>query len=764
MTELLAPVGSVEALRTAVFCHADAVYLGLDCFNARIKANNFTLENIKEHINFCHTFGVKVYITFNTSIKQKEIPLFKQYVQHCANCNVDAFIVTDLGMLDIFRQFNVPLHASTQLGIHNLEGALIAEQLGFCRVVVSRETLESDIIKIKQNTNLEVEYFVHGALCVAFSGNCLMSSMMSGDSGNRGRCNQPCRLPYSSDLSKTGAKHLLSTADLCMIQKLDRLMAIGIDSFKIEGRLKQPHYVGEVVSQYRYAIDNHLLKDNCMDNLRSAYNRGGFTFGYNYDNTAKIMSTDIQGNYGRKIGKIIDCKNQKISFLSDIKIHKNDGIKIIDNFKELGGMAIDNFEQKGKVVTFESTKVFPKGSQVHLTLDSLQVKKFSDCYPKLKINMSATIISGKPLLLQVELVDDNSISAKIVGEVVQPAQKVAITKEQITKQLDKLFDSCFVINKLDINTDNASFVAVSVLNQLRRSVLSQLQNCILEIYKQNQYRADFNKIDSLLSNYSDKINYSKPFVVVNDLSNIDKAIVEKCNLVLEIRDFSYENIESILKSDLIENNIIKELYLYLPRICRGKDITFIKNALDSFKGVLKGCICDNLYAVFLSRHYDLVTIGGLGLNIYNDFYPQILGLDGYFPSVELNLAEINQLKNCKTLFAFGRLVIMNLTHCPLQLNTKCNCTDCKYITDFSYKDKKEKYFVCRKKIDNCYFDVFNPQIVDVRNKIDQLYFCYMLNFNNFSRQQINQILDDYINKRGISLDNCTYAHLFRGVK
>ncbi len=255
--ELLAPAGSPSALRAAIYSGANAVYFGLDKFNARINADNFTKENVREYVELCHLHGVKVYITFNTLIKDSEFAEFEEDVKACVDAKVDAFIVTDFGALTVFAKYDVPLHASTQMGIHNLEGAKFVERLGFKRIVLSREALFEDIKKIKENTSLEVEYFVHGALCVSFSGGCLLSSMMTGTSGNRGLCKQPCRLCYESSLSGE-SKYYLSPADQCLINKLKDLEKLGIDSLKIEGRLKAPHYVGEVVKCYRNALDGKL--------------------------------------------------------------------------------------------------------------------------------------------------------------------------------------------------------------------------------------------------------------------------------------------------------------------------------------------------------------------------------------------------------------------------------------------------------------------------------------------------------------------------
>lgn len=782
MTELLAPVGSVEALKVAIACKADAVYLGLDCFNARIKADNFTLDNIKEHIDFCHIFGVKVYITFNTCIKQKEIAQFEDYVTRCADFGADAFIVTDLGMLDIFRHFNVPLHASTQLGVHNLEGAALLERLGFSRVVVARETLEQDIIKIKQNTSLEVEYFVHGALCVAFSGNCLLSSMMSGDSGNRGLCNQPCRLEYSTNLNMNSSKFLLSASDQCMISKLDRLISLGIDSFKIEGRLKQPHYVGEAVSQYRYAIDNHKMRDNAVHMLKCAYNRGGFTLGYNAEKTSQIMSCNVASNMGDKLGTVLSWKNNFLTILTldERKLTSGSGVKIICNNKEVGGFALTDFTQKGRQLSLRQ-KSFPLNSEVYLTLDKEQVDDFADLEPFIDINMSFVAKVGEQMSLSVSIAEDilfnknikntqkNTIT--VFGNEVQQAKNSAITTEQIEKQLSKLNDTDFSAVDIDINCDKDCFIAVSELNSLRRDAITKLQKMLIEDYENVQMieRAKTKKHTEILfknkTNDNANIDYSKPFVVTNDLLNISDKVAANSNIVLEIREFDEQNVQSILKNDLIENNVIKNLYFSFPRICRGKDIAILLHTIELIKTHLNGCICDNLYAVEISKKLGLVTIGGVGLNIYNSKYSDIVGLDAFIPSAELNLQELREIKTCRIIFGFGRLVVMNLTHCPIQLNTNATCQSCKYKGDFVYRDKKEEYLLSRKKLSFCYFDMFNPQTVDIRGKMDKFSsYNFFINSYGYNKSQVESIVYDYINKCGESLPHSTNGHYFRGVK
>ncbi|MDE5654685.1 MAG: U32 family peptidase, partial [Clostridia bacterium] len=380
MLEVLAPVGNISSLKVAIYAGADAVYLGLDLFNARIKADNFNKDNIAYWVNYCHMFGVKVYLTFNTNIKQSERETFAQYVDISAKAGVDAFIVTDLGCLDILKQYDIPLHGSTQIGVHNLAGAKVLEDLGFTRVVLARETLSSDIAEIRKNTKLEIEHFVHGALCVCFSGACLMSSMMSGDSGNRGRCNQPCRLKYSSDFSPKES-YLLSPKDQCLIEKIGELAKLGVDSLKIEGRLKQPHYVGETVSQYRKAVDNILQGNNAKidyNSLKTAYNRGNFTLGYNYQGSKDIMYDKLNGTVGLEVGKIKSISNGNAILELNRELNKGDGVKIIRDGEELGGLSIANIEKIGKTYRVKDFGNYPVGSKIHLTSSVKQIQKYKD--------------------------------------------------------------------------------------------------------------------------------------------------------------------------------------------------------------------------------------------------------------------------------------------------------------------------------------------------------------------------------------------------
>ena len=260
--ELLAPAGNMECLKAAVQAGCDAVYFGGIKFGARAFSKNFTDSEIIEAINYCHLYGVKAYITVNTLIYDNEVDGFIKYIEFIHKNNVDAIIIQDLGMFDLIRRTfpNLEIHASTQMHIHNLDGTKLMEDLGMKRVVLARETSLSEISYIKENSNIELEIFIHGALCISYSGQCLMSKMIGGRSGNRGTCAGSCRLPYELVEHKNGPRlnkedYVLSMKDLNSLEHLQELLKIGVDSLKIEGRMKRPEYVYLVTSIYRKAID-----------------------------------------------------------------------------------------------------------------------------------------------------------------------------------------------------------------------------------------------------------------------------------------------------------------------------------------------------------------------------------------------------------------------------------------------------------------------------------------------------------------------------
>lgn len=288
--ELLAPAGSMEALRAAVCNGADAVYLGADTFNARMNARNFSAADLQEAVVYCHVRGVKVHLTLNTLVLDREMPRAAELIRLAASCGVDAFIVQDLGVVSLCRQLapDVPIHASTQMSIHSLEGVMEAAALGCSRVVLARELPAEEIAHICKKSPVEIEVFVHGALCMCYSGQCYLSSVIGRRSGNRGQCAQPCRLPYGYGRFES-TRYPLSLKDNCLVGELDELRCMGVASIKIEGRMKRPEYVAIVTRAYRTVLNGGKLTPSDLQELETAFSRQGFTDGYFRGQTGSDM-------------------------------------------------------------------------------------------------------------------------------------------------------------------------------------------------------------------------------------------------------------------------------------------------------------------------------------------------------------------------------------------------------------------------------------------------------------------------------------------
>ena len=358
--ELLAPAGNMDNLVAAVEAGCDAVYLGGKSFGARAFSKNFSDEEIIKAINYCHLYGVKVYVTVNTIIYENEVDSFVEYIDFLHKNNVDAVLIQDLGMLDLIRKTypNLEIHSSTQMHIHNLDGVQFMEKLGVRRVVLARETSIDEIKKIKSNSNVELEVFVHGALCISYSGECLMSSLIGGRSGNRGECAGSCRLRY--DVVDSNNKRLnrgdypLSTKDLNTLEYVGDLIDSGVSSLKIEGRMKSKEYVYMVVSLYRHAIDSYYERGKVEVNksdlikLKKIFNRK-YTKGFIMNTKNNDLINDYRPNHqGVEIGEVISYSNNiaKIKLFDTLTI--GSGLRVVGNPDV--GISVNDFYIKNKLV------------------------------------------------------------------------------------------------------------------------------------------------------------------------------------------------------------------------------------------------------------------------------------------------------------------------------------------------------------------------------------------------------------------------------
>ena len=549
--ELLAPAGNFDSLIAAVEAGCDAVYLSGKKYGARSFAGNFSNDEIVSAINYCHLYGVRVYVTVNTIIYEDEVSDFIKYIDFIHSNNVDAVIMQDIGMVDLVRKLypNLEIHISTQMHVHNLEGVKFFEKLGLKRVVLARETSIDTIRNIKKNSNVDIEVFVHGALCISYSGQCLMSSLIGGRSGNRGACAQCCRLPYdviSEGKIVNSDKYLLSTKDLMTLDHVGELIEAGIDSFKIEGRMKRPEYVYLIVSLYRKAIDFYLsngvvnISDSDIVEMKKIFNRG-FTNGFLFND--KIINSKRPNHIGINIGSVVDYKNGYVYIKLSDSLNIHDGIRIISK-NDVGltvtRMFVNNKSvlsaKKGEIVSFKCDSVI-KNSSVLKTTDYVQINEINN---KIKSKCRKVFIDGL-----IKLVEGNNIylelsdginTVSVSGDIVQCAKNSSISKEQVIKQIDRLGGTVFSFNKLDIEMSDNIFVPVSVLNSLRRDAVSKLAE--KRLYSINYVKGCYS-ID--VSDYPRKQEHSCLISCIDNYDkNFDYIYVDDYELFKELNDVYYK--------------------------------------------------------------------------------------------------------------------------------------------------------------------------------------------------------------------------------
>ena len=466
--ELLAPAGSFDSLKAAVNNGADAVYLSGKLFGARKYAPNFNNDELREAVDYCHLYGVKIYVTVNTIIYEDEIDSVLEYLCFLYNIGVDAVIVQDLGLITLIRKYlpDLEIHASTQAHTHNIEQIKLLENLGVKRVVLARELSLEEINNL--DTSLELEVFIHGALCISYSGECYFSSFLLNRSGNRGECAGLCRTPFNlidNDKKIIDSKYLLSPKEFNTTNNFEKLKSSKAISFKIEGRMKSPEYVGYVTSIYRKLLDNdnYILSDEEIFNLKSLYNRG-FTKGYLFNNTdSEFISLNSSNHQGVEIGKVVDCSCDKIKIYLTHELNQGDAIRLPNNTGLYDSyIYIDNkcdLKSKGSVL---------------LTINSKLINELKEnLKKKIKINCSIYAHIGENLKVSYS---DTINNVEYTGDIVSEALNSPISEIRIKEILSKLGNTPFIINKIDLDIDDNIFIPVGVLNEIRRNLIRELIN------------------------------------------------------------------------------------------------------------------------------------------------------------------------------------------------------------------------------------------------------------------------------------------------
>lgn len=676
MCEILAPVGNKENLISAINAGADAVYLGLTDFSARKSAENFDIQGLKYAVAYAKTFGVKVYLTVNTLIKESELNSFISAVNSAYSCGVDAFILQDVFMGKYLKEImpDITLHLSTQAGVCNEYGAKLAKRYGFSRVILARETKLEDIKKISQI--IETEVFIQGALCTSFSGHCYFSSFIGANSGNRGYCKQPCRKEYLYKVNgKTVKKgYLLSLSDLSVATDIITLKNLGVSSFKIEGRMRGKEYVSSAILYYKSLL-NGKNDENLFNNLKISFNRGDYTKGLAFSQDKNLISDKVQNNIGLEVGKIKSVYRDTINFDSNIKFSVGDAFKILRNGVEVGNAT---------VVSINKTLIKYSGNPK--IGDTVRLTKKIDLYNNLNIKNRL-----KEITVSVNLAVGSKLKLSACGVLVESEIETTksinspITKNEVITNLNKTDIYPYKISVQFENFSENAFVPKSVFNKLRA-----------ELYR----KIFFEK------------NYKTPYFIVNYVNNYnfksscDK--VKKAVIVSDVND-NLHNYNEVVYAPYDYSNLttknVNNLWLYLPPYLSSSDINLIKDKITNFKGIYS----DGVWAIELCNELSVKLFAGVGFNVFNSLNVKYLlnegvNLDNICASKELSLSEVSNVNNGLYVLSNGLIEIMDLIYCPFNKY----CKNCEIIKDFELVDSSGRVFpVKRYKLSDCRFKIYN---------------------------------------------------------
>ena len=644
--ELLAPAGDMEALRAAVQCGADAVYLGTGAFNARRRAGNFDGDGLKAAVDYCHLRHVKVHVTLNTLIRQEELPALQDTIRQINQSGADAVIVQDFGAAKAVRAMapTLQLHASTQMAAHNPQAARFLKAQGFDRVVLAREATFEDMAHCVA-TGLDTEVFVHGALCTACSGQCLMSSLVGGRSGNRGLCAQPCRLPWQ--LEGQGG-YLLSTRDLCAIDDLPRLREIGVKSLKIEGRLKRAEYVAVTVAAYRQALDalyEGLPFDTSAPRqaLAQMFNRGGFTRGYAPGiSEGELIYPERPNHLGVQVGACTGPGSLRLTqpVLREDALVLRRGAE--DSPVQLSGAAGATLPCPGARRGDRLIRLVSQAQMAGARQRFAAENRLSDLSARLSLHI------GQPARLTAS---DGRQSVSVSGDVLQPATGRPFDPDRARGQLRKTGGTPWRFDDIQIDADEEVFVPASMLNALRRDALSALEA---------RYTA-VQRSDHPMPEAAPSPAPATPPMLLAQSADVDvlrRALSSGADLAV----YAPDDLVHLRDDDLPER-----FALALPAVLTEAAL----NHLNRWANAMG----ERIAATYLGNigHFDLswpgVLKGDYMLNIANDLTTDQLedwGLEAITPSVELTAGQIRAMGGTKELIMWGRLPLMHLRHCPLR--------------------------------------------------------------------------------------------------
>ncbi len=797
--ELLAPVGHREGLLAAVTNGADAIYVGGAAFGARKEAA-FSNEELIEVIQFSHLHGVKVYVTVNTTIFDAELEALKEYIHFLYLNDVDAIIVQDIGVAHLVKQLypDFELHFSTQMTLHNTKGVEFAKKFGADRVVVARENTLEEIKAMKAAVDIDLEVFVHGALCVCYSGQCLMSSMIGARSGNRGACAQTCRLPYElvdlasgETLDSNVGDFLLSPRDLKTIEHIGELIEAGVTSFKIEGRLKKPEYVATVVKAYREAIDQYVenrrikLSKQTHADMDQIFSRGftkGFLFG---EKGLSWMSADRPNHKGIQIGEVHNVKGRRITIKLKMPLEVGDGLRFVGSKDQ--GLQVQKMFVKGQDVKLANPGFvdldvpfsLSKGTPVYKTTSVSLAKRVEvneKSVPKIDIYGEVSAKLGNPLRIMVWDNDSNMVTVE-TEESFEIAANTPLTKERLKQQLEKTGSTPFNFSYLSINMDDNITMPISVINKIRREVLEQLES------KRRQSFVTRQKSTAIieLPNIKKESQTPQLNVSVRNLKQL-KALLER----EEIETIYYKDIKTLPKAFELAAGFNKEIIPQLPRIINDEEIV---KAVEVLRQVSPQTVMIGEYGMFealKNSGYNLISDFAFNNNNAQSIEAlKQLGITQTTLGYEMNQKQIRTLMKKASLpveaIVFTRIPMMITKHCPVKLLNQPNQEFCRLCltTPFGLRDRKDKILPLLR-TGNCITEIFNAQhliLIEFLKDLQEMGIDkFRLEFTNENESEMHQAIAAYQTALQTKLidqvwlagykdnQNYTKGHYHRGVE
>ena len=682
MLEILAPAGNAECATAAINNGANAIYLGLSSFSARQGAENFDKAAFCATLQKAHFCGVKVYVAMNTIVKDEEIGNFLQSILFAWNEGADAIIMQDalLGKLIHEKYPEIVLHLSTQAGVCTLEGAKFAKECGFSRVILARETPLAEIAKI--TAYIETEIFVQGALCTCFSGQCYFSSFAGGNSGNRGRCKQPCRKQYAYNRNGNAEKnYALSLSDLCVGEDIQKLIDVGVVSFKIEGRMRRAEYVGAAVRYYRAILDKAEGIKEALSDLKRAYNRGNYTKGLAFGQDKRFLSPAVQGHLGEKVG-VVKVINGKFYVESLFKPHQGDAFKILRDGKELGGAIYVKTEGKSFII---GSKIRLKnGDSVFVTTDSAVNERVLQAEKAGNLNINLRFIEGEnPIAKWGDIC--------LVGETtLQSAQNRPLSREELENCFRKTDGLPVKVTFEEIALGGNIFIPKSELNAFRREFYAKLADVTAK-HGNVAYECQpisFTKICG---------NNDKTAVIATDFTGVST----------DIAIYKADDLCSALPESFTSGKF--EKYLYYPPFATEQDLLAMDERVRESK--IDGIYVENYGGIVYARERNLKIFAGTGLNLINQLsinaFLAIPKAEYYAISKEANEEEARALVSEKAfLLSSGGIKIMDLCYCPF--GKTCSVCDKKSV--YTLTDESGREFPVRRYVaadGNCRFEVYN---------------------------------------------------------